>query len=137
MRANLPEGADRKARKAETERIEGLIRGDCPKYFAAIEGMCHGTKHCGRDDNRGAEFTPGREKVVPPFGFGVAFAGFGQGRWGAPGMLVPVADDEVFVDSALGYFLLACVQRFPEHIRKISRADWMPQSGQAEPHARP
>lgn len=107
---------------AELKRIRQVLRSNLTHWYDAIDGMANGTKHCGRDF--GVPFRPGDEQYVPPFGFGEGFGGFDQGRWDGPGLLVPIGDNQVFVDNALGYFLLACARHFPEHIPSIQPSDW-------------
>lgn len=88
--------------------------------------MANGAKHCGRDPNRGAPFTPGNEEYVPAFAADKEGGGADQGRLDGPGLRVPVGGDQVFVDNALGYFLLACARHFPDHIPSIQPSDWDP-----------
>ncbi|MCJ2053692.1 hypothetical protein [Methylobacterium sp. J-070] len=110
--------------EAELKRIRDVLRSDLIYWYDAIEGMANGAKHCGRD--RGVPFRPGDEEYVPPFGFGEGFGGFDHGRWDGPGLRAPAGDDHVFVDNALGYFLLACARHFPDHIPDIEPSDWDP-----------
>ncbi|WP_457105883.1 hypothetical protein [Methylobacterium sp. P5_C11] len=111
--------------EAELKRIRGVLQTDMAHWYDAIEGIANGAKHCGRDHNRGAPFKPGDEASIPPFGFGEGggFGGFGQGRSHGPGLHSPAADGHVFVDNALGYFLLGCARRFPDHITSIQPSD--------------
>lgn len=122
MRAAKPQNEE--AGRAELRRIRDMLRCDLTEFYDVIEGLANGAKHCGRDAKRGARFTPGDEKYVPPFGFGEGFGGFDQGRWDGPGLLVTVGDKRIFVDTALAYFLLGCATLFPEHIPPISPFDW-------------
>ncbi len=125
MRKAVPVGSKRNVRDPETKRIEDLIRADSPEFFAVVEGMCHGAKHCGRDGGEGHQFTPGDEQRVPPFGFGEGFAGFGQGRWGSEGLVVVLSNGErIFVDTAVIGFLLACQRLFPDHVSGLDRSSW-------------
>lgn len=113
--------------EAELKRIREVLRSDLTYWYDAIDGMANGTKHCGRDF--GVPFKPGDERYVPAFAADVEGAGADQGRWDGPGLLVTVGDEQVFLDNALGYFLLACARHFPDHIPSIQPADWDPKFG--------
>lgn len=82
------ESADRKAPKAEARRIDWEIEDRCGGDFYIVEGMCNGTKHCGRETTDRAQFTPGDEARSLTFGFGPGCGGFGQGYFGPPRTLV-------------------------------------------------
>jgi hypothetical protein len=122
MRASRP--ANRDKGDAELKRIRARLRSDLTHWYDVIEGMANGAKHCGRDAKGGAPFKPGDEEYVPPFGFGEGFGGFGQGRWDGPGLRLSVGDERIFVDNALGYFLLGCARLFPDQIPSIQPSDW-------------
>lgn len=119
MRAAEP--PDKAAADTELRRIRSLLRSYLNNWYDAIEGMANGAKHCGRDAKRGAPFKPGDEEYVPCFGFGTGedIGGFGEGMWNGPGLLVPVGGEVVFIDIALGNFLLCCRSLFPDHIPQI------------------
>lgn len=130
MRANIPGKTPPKVRDAELKRIKAAVEADVPDFFAVVEGMCHGSKHCGRD-GKGHQFTPGDEQYVPPFGFGEGFGGLGQGRWNGPGLVVILENGErVFVDTAVVGFLLACQRLFGQHISGIDSSSWAPKPNQ-------
>ena len=124
MRTAKP--ATRAAEDAELKRIRDPLRADLSYWYDAIEGMANGTKHCGRRPDQDARFKPGDERYVPAFAVDVEGAGADQGRWDGPGLLVTVGDEQVFVDNALGYFLLAGARHFPDHIPSIQPSDWDP-----------
>lgn len=121
MRAAQP--PSRTAADAELKRIRETLQQDLKEFYDVIEGMANGAKHCGRDA-KGPRFTPGDEKYVPPFGFGEGYGGLGQGRWDGPGLQVPAGDHQIFVDTALAYFLLGCARLFPDRIPSIQPSDW-------------
>lgn len=120
MRTNAPSGNDpkaRDARKAEIKRIEGIIAKTCPDEFAVVEGMCHGTKHCGMDREDVFRFTPGQEVPSKTFGFAEAgdTAGFG-GTFATPRLVVHHNGRDIIVDEAVVRFLSVCQNEFGEHL---------------------
>ena len=117
MRASSP--ADRRARDAETRRIEQEIESRCGSDFHIVEGMCNGSKHCGRDTKGRTQFTPGDETRSLTFGFGPGFGGFGQGHFGPPRLLVLHDGKPHVVDIAVRAFLLAAVDAFPQHLGTV------------------
>ena len=109
--------AERQRRRAD------LVAAD-PDVFAVIEGMCHGTKHAGR--NKGdLRFTPGDETLPPVFGFAEAgdCVGFGQGPFGPQRILVEHNGKQHVVDEAVVQFLRACQDAFPTHLAGIDLSD--------------
>ncbi|MCJ2059186.1 hypothetical protein MKL09_21925 [Methylobacterium sp. J-048] len=111
--------AARPARDAEYNRIQDEIIALCPDAFNIVEGICNGTKHCGRDDPKKAQFTPGDETLSRPFGFGPGFAGFGEGTFGPQRILVEHNGRQHVVDEAVVQFLRACQNAFPTHLAGI------------------
>lgn len=110
--------------EAELKRIRDVLRSDLNHWYDAVDGVANGTKHCGRD--HGVPFKPDDEEYVPAFAADEEGSGADQGRWDGPGLLVTVGDERVFVDNALGYFLLACARHFPDRIPSIQPSDWDP-----------
>lgn len=117
MRTASP--ADRAARDAEYKRIEGEVFARCPGAFSIVEGICNGTKHCGRDSITKAQFTPGDETLSRPFGFGPGCAGFGEGTFGPQRILVEHSGKLHVVDEAVVRFLHACRDAFPAHLAGV------------------
>ena len=92
--------------------------------FAVIEGLCHGTKHAGRNGGD-LRFTPGDEKIPPVFGFAEATGcvGFGQEPFGPERIVVEHNGRGHIVDVAVVQFLCACQDAFPEHLAGIDLSD--------------
>lgn len=124
MRAAKP--PTEQAGRAELKRIRDLLRADATYFYDAIDGLCNGTKHCGRDNKRGLQFKPGGELYVPKYGTSKTTEGWDHGKWDGPGLVVMVGSERVFVDHALPAFLLTCQRHFPQHISGLWRASWMP-----------
>jgi hypothetical protein len=94
------------AREVGTEKVDvcNALRGVCEPAFDVVQGICHGTKHAG--STRGFRFVPGQDRYVPVFAFGVPGAGWGQGRWGVPGLSAERKGAELFLDSCIQVVLL-------------------------------
>ncbi|MEE7460673.1 hypothetical protein MFUR16E_04665 [Methylobacterium fujisawaense] len=130
MRTSAP--SDRKARDAETKRIENEIEKRCGGDFHVVEGMCNGSKHCGRDTKARAQFTPGDETRSVTFGFGTGpgIGGFGQGHFGPPRLIVFHDGKPYVVDIAARAFLLAAVDAFPQHLGAVDLTGIRPEANQ-------
>ena len=119
MRAAVPPDAKRNVRDAEIKRIEQEIEARCGGDFHVVEGMCHGTKHCGRDGGRGKQFKPDDMKRSLAFGLGPGFGTFGESHFGSTRLLVFHAPNVHVVDWAIRDFLLAAVDAFPKHLGSV------------------
>lgn len=108
---------DRKARHAEIERISEAIRSRCPDAFTVVEGMCNGSKHCGRDT--GTPFTPGDERERRRFGFGPGNAGWGEGQWDKPRLVLKVDGKDHYIDAVIRAFLIAAADAFPDDLGHV------------------
>lgn len=110
-------------RKAETLRIEQEIEACCGGDFHVVEGMCHGTKHCGRDGARGKRFTPGDETRSLAFGLSDGFGTFGEGHFGPQHLLVLHGSKVHVVDWAICAFIVAAADTFPQHLGGLELSD--------------
>ena len=97
------------------------IRALCEPSFDVVEGICNGSKHCGRDGRGAFDHQPGTEREIPIFAFDVSGAGWGQGRFSVPGLGVEHHGQELCVDWCLQAFLLSAAKAFPDHFREN---DW-------------
>lgn len=121
MRAALP--PDRKARRNEFRRISDKIRARCTDSFDVVEGICNGTKHCGRDT--GTPFTPGDEKQTLRFGFGLGpgIGGFGTGHFGPTRLVLEIEGRKHIVDAVIRAFLIATIDAFPDELGHVLPAE--------------
>lgn len=101
--------------KQGLEDIQLKIKSACPDHYAVVEGMCNGLKHPERTNR-----LPGTEREVHGFALGIMGAGFGEGRWGGPGLAVPVGDppDAIFIDDSVMSVLKAFRDCWPEHLTR-------------------
>lgn len=93
------------------------LRGVCEAAFDVVQGICHGTKHAG--NVRGFRFVPGQDRDVPPFAFGVPGAGWGQGRWGVPGLSVKRNGASLFLDTCIQVVLLTFCTLYPSQLGNL------------------
>ena len=112
----------RQVPSAERQDRRDKLKARCPDAFAVVEGMCHGTKHSGRNQGD-LRFTPGDETLSRPFGFGPDCAGFGEGTFGPQRILVEHNGRQHVVDEAVVQFLRACQDAFPEHLAGTDLSD--------------
>lgn len=84
--------------------------------LAIVEAVSNGTKHALPDpkQNRPIKFMPGYERLVPAFAIGVPEAGIGQGRIGAPGLVVDHDGQHWFLDDCIRAMVRGCVAAFPD-----------------------
>ena len=94
--ATSSKSAARKAREAEADQIRDKLRSICAPALEIVQGICNGTKHA----------DPVSTQAVPPFAFGVAGAGWGQGRWEYAGLQVEHDGQKMFVDGCVQAVLL-------------------------------
>lgn len=90
--------------KVEKTKVCDSLRNVCTPAFEVVQGVCNGTKHSGK--TRGFPFEPGTDRAVPVFAFDVPGAGWGQGRWGVPGLSIQKDGAELFLDTCLQIVLL-------------------------------
>ena len=117
--------------------VRPTIRSLCQPSFDVVEGVCNGSKHCGR--TRGTfRHEPGGERDVPAFAFDTPGAGWGEGRWKEPGLMVQLDGQGLFVDACLQAFLVSAAKAYPAHFGSCDPTSidatlrWVPAAG-AEP----
>jgi hypothetical protein len=115
MRAASP--PTRKAADTEMKAVRKRIATRCTDAFVAVESMCHGAKHCGRDV--GTPFTPGDETETRRFGFGPGAAGWGDGHWGATRLQIEIDGKKHLVDAIIRAFLIAAIDSHPDQLEGV------------------
>jgi hypothetical protein len=90
------------------------MRGVCANSFNVVQGICHGSKHCGRTGGI-YKFQPGAEEVIAPAGYGSG--GYGHFRYGgAPGLVVEHNNQRMLVDFCLRAVLDSFGRLYPGHL---------------------
>lgn len=114
-------GGHRKHEVREAVRALGPRAAAC---LAIVEGVCTGVKHAAPDPkpNRPVKFVPGDERAVPAFAFSVEGAGWGQGRFGGPGVAVEHDGMLWFLDTCVLEVVRAYAQAFPAELGGVDLA---------------
>ncbi len=104
-----------RANGVKLDVVRPAIRSLCQLSFDVVEGVCNGSKHCGR--TRGTfRHEPGSEHDVPSFGWGQG--GYGHGRWGGlPGLEVELDGQRLLVDACLQAFIAGIAEAYPAHFK--------------------
>lgn len=119
MRANVPIGASRSKRDIEFVAIDTSMKGRHAAEYEVVDGVCNGTKHCGRDSGA-HHFMPGDEKRLEAFGFGPGYAGLDEGRWGSPGLQIQHAGSSYFMDTCIKTVLRDFQAEYPQHLNGVA-----------------
>lgn len=110
----LPRRADGKpdirAVRSAVARL-GAYSAGC---LAIVEAVSNGTKHAGPDPNRSIKFSPGYERLVPAFAWDTEGAGWGEGRWSGPGIVVDHNGAHWFLDDCVRATVRAVSIAFPD-----------------------
>ncbi|SEG69579.1 Nucleotidyltransferase domain-containing protein [Methylobacterium sp. 190mf] len=110
----------KRAADAATDVVQAEVKRRCGEIWTVVHGFANGTKHPAR-----LPLLPGTEESVPAFAFDTPGAGFGEGRWDAPGLAVHVDDEVLFLDACAQQVLASFVCAYPVHLGGIALSSFM------------
>ena len=98
-------------------QVRQAIRAPAPDAFDIVDGVCNGSKHCGRD--KGAfRHQPGSEEVRAAFTVDHSFLDYD--RLETEGLIVVHSGQAFYIDECLQTYLDAAMQAFPAHLGAAS-----------------
>lgn len=100
------------------DAVISALRNVCSPALDVVQGVCNGTKHAGSTGK--FMFTPGQDRNVPVFAFNVPGAGWGQGRWNVPGLVVTKEGTELFLDTCVQVVLLTLSKLYPTELGNVN-----------------
>lgn len=101
------------------KRVQTTIEARCGQASIVL-AIANGVKHPEK-----LPLLPGTERDVPQFTFDTPGAGWGEGRWDAPGLEVEVDGQRRFLDVCAQQVLAAFVRAYPKHLGEISPFSFM------------
>ena len=114
-------------------RVEDLVRDH---VYAAhefgrpcldiVEGVCNGTKHAGPGRGAAFPFKLGDERRREAFEFGKEGAGWGEGRWGKPGLSVSHEKITYFLDDCTRCVVWTFARAYPDLFDGVNLAVTQP-----------
>lgn len=111
-----------KADGTTSEKIIESMRSVCANSFNVVQGICHGSKHCGRDTGV-YRYQPGSEEIIPSAGYGTGF--YGHFRYGGtPGLVVEHSDASLLVDFCLRAVLETFGRLYPQQLAGVNLASF-------------
>ena len=101
----------------DKRRVCDSVRDVCTPEFEVVQGVCNGTKHAG--NKWGFPFKPGSDRDVPVLYWDVPDAGWGQARWGVPGLSIQREGKELLLDTCLQTLLLTLCNLHPSQLENV------------------
>jgi hypothetical protein len=116
-----------RAEKMKVGDVSAAMKGLCKLAFETVQGVRHGSKHCGNIESKSKDkfpFTPGDESYVPLFAWDEPGATWDQdeARWDVPGLALQHAGQKMLIDECLHEVLVGFGQRFPQHFQGVDLA---------------
>ncbi|MCJ2074805.1 nucleotidyltransferase domain-containing protein [Methylobacterium sp. E-016] len=115
MAGNARKTAVRNALK----RVQATVDARCAQASIVL-AIANGVKHPEK-----LPLLPGNERDVAQFAFDTAGAGWGEGRWDAPGLEVEADGQRQFLDVCAQQTLATFVRAYPKYLGEISLSSFM------------
>ena len=113
-----------RAENVKASQIAKNMQKESGDDFDIVEGICNGSKHCGRDWGE-YRHLPGSETALGPISYGSGF--YGKGRYGGlPGLLVQHRGKDFLIDECLRKVLATFERVYSKHFLGISLQERLP-----------